>query len=220
MAKISDVVSVTITRETKSVAQAGFGIPLILGPNGAFGVNKVRDYSDLEQVAVDYATTDDEYKAANALFAQTPRPEKIKIGVRATPVAHVQTLDFDADFVTGNNANILRPGELLRSIHLPASALRKRVAFRQQSLVKLGRSAALLIGTCGADGRDFRVTVTAATKRPVQFVFDVVPSRDDLRRTISTTLSFGDYFDDVNGSAEYKQHLTFYFAEQIRQELS
>src|SRR5438093_12842319 len=34
------------------------------------------------------------------------------------------------DFVTGNHTNILQPGELLRSIHLPASALSKRFAFR------------------------------------------------------------------------------------------
>ena len=31
-----------------------------------------------------------------------------------------------SDFVTGNHATILEPGELLRSIHLPAAALRKR----------------------------------------------------------------------------------------------
>jgi CO/xanthine dehydrogenase FAD-binding subunit len=123
------------------------------------------------------------------------------------------------DFVTGNHANVLREGELLRSIHLPASALAKRTVFRQQSLVKLGRSAALLIGTCGQDGHDFRITVSAATKRPVQFAFDQVPSRDELRRKIAATLSFPDYFDDVNGSPEYKQHLTYHFAEQIRAEL-
>ena len=33
------------------------------------------------------------------------------------------------DFVTGNHANVLRPGELLRSIKLPAAALAKRFAF-------------------------------------------------------------------------------------------
>lgn len=123
------------------------------------------------------------------------------------------------DFVTGNHANVLRRGELMRSIHLPASALKKRYAFRQQSLVKLGRSAALLIGTCGDDGHDFRITITAATHRPVRLAFDHVPSRDELRRDISARLSFPDFFDDVNGSAEYKQHLTYYFAEQIREEL-
>ena len=51
------------------------------------------------------------------------------------------------DFVTGNHANVLQPGELLRSIHLPAAALSKRFAFRRASLTQLGRSAALLIGT-------------------------------------------------------------------------
>ena len=29
-----------------------------------------------------------------------------------------------------------------------------------------------------------------------------------------------DWFDDVHGSAAYKRHLTYYFAEQIRAELS
>ena len=38
------------------------------------------------------------------------------------------------DFVTGNHANVLRPGELLRSIHLPAATLAKRFAFRHASL--------------------------------------------------------------------------------------
>ena len=57
------------------------------------------------------------------------------------------------DFVTGNHANVLQPGELLRSIHLPAAALSKRFAFRRASLTHLGRSAALLIGTQRPDGR-------------------------------------------------------------------
>ena len=51
------------------------------------------------------------------------------------------------DFVTGNHMNVLEPGELLRSIHLPASALEKRFAFRRNSLTHLGRSAALVVGT-------------------------------------------------------------------------
>ena len=46
------------------------------------------------------------------------------------------------DFVTGNHANVLRPGELLRSIKIPAAALSKRFAFRRASLTHLGRSSA------------------------------------------------------------------------------
>src|SRR6202012_2876435 len=51
------------------------------------------------------------------------------------------------DFVLGSRRNVLGPGELLRRIDIPATALARRAAFRQLSLAPLGRSAALLIGT-------------------------------------------------------------------------
>jgi len=50
------------------------------------------------------------------------------------------------DFVTGVNQNVLGPGDLLRSIDLPASALQKRTSFRRMSLTHMGRSSVLLIG--------------------------------------------------------------------------
>ena len=38
-------------------------------------------------------------------------------------------------------------------------------------------------------------------------------------RRIFATIPEADYFNDVHGSALYKRHLTYYFAEQIRAEL-
>jgi len=125
-----------------------------------------------------------------------------------------------ASFVTGNHLNVLRPGELLRRIYLPATALSKRFAFRQASLTHLGRSAALLIGTQSKKGNDLLLTITAATPHPVQLHFDKMPSAADLRHEIDTKIPGDGYFDDVHGSAPYKRHLTAYFAEQIRQELA
>jgi CO/xanthine dehydrogenase FAD-binding subunit len=124
------------------------------------------------------------------------------------------------DFVTGNHANILQPGELLRSIHLPASALSKRFAFRHASLTHLGRSAALLIGTQSAAGDDLLITITAATPRPIQLRFKQPPSATELRRMVDERIPADAYFDDVHGSAAYKRQLTRYFAEQIRAELA
>lgn len=124
------------------------------------------------------------------------------------------------DFVTGNHANVLRKGELLRSIHLPAAALSKRAAMRQVSLTRYGRSAALIIGTVGDEGADFLLTITAATPRPIQLRFAECPSADALRRAIDDRLSPEAYFDDVHGSADYKRHVTHYLAEQIRTELA
>jgi CO/xanthine dehydrogenase FAD-binding subunit len=124
------------------------------------------------------------------------------------------------DFVTGNHTNILQPGELLRSIRLPAAALSKRYAFRHASLTHLGRSAALLIGTQNTAADDLLITITAATPRPIQLRFKKAPSATELRRTLDERIPADGYFDDVHGSAAYKRHLTYYFCEQIRAELA
>src|SRR6516164_7205732 len=55
------------------------------------------------------------------------------------------------DFVTGNQRNVLKPGDLLRQIDIPLAALKRRSAFRQISLAPAGRSAALLIGSLTSD---------------------------------------------------------------------
>jgi len=57
-----------------------------------------------------------------------------------------------SDFVTGNNTNVLKPGDLLRQIDIPLAALRRQSAFRQISLTPVGRSAALLIRAIAHDG--------------------------------------------------------------------
>jgi CO/xanthine dehydrogenase FAD-binding subunit len=123
------------------------------------------------------------------------------------------------EFVTGDHRNVLAPGELLRSIRLPAHALRRRFAMRRASLTRLGRSAALLIGTRDEAG-GLLLTITAATPRPVQLRFATPPSAVVLRAAIEAAVPDGAWFDDVNGSPAYKRHLSLYFAEQIRAELA
>jgi CO/xanthine dehydrogenase FAD-binding subunit len=124
------------------------------------------------------------------------------------------------DFVTGDHQNVLRPGELLRSIDLSASALRKRTSFRRMSLTHLGRSSVLLIGTlCPRDGT-WALTVTAATVRPVRIEFPQVPTGDQLQSRLREAIPDALYFDDVHGARAYRKHLTFYFAEEMRRELS
>jgi CO/xanthine dehydrogenase FAD-binding subunit len=122
------------------------------------------------------------------------------------------------DFVTGNHQNVLRPGELLRSIHVPAETLSRTFALRRASLTHLGRSAALLIGTRSPTTGALLLTVTAATARPVQLRFARLPSADELRRALDAAIPDSVYFDDVHGSPAYRRHLTYHFAEQIRVE--
>ncbi len=60
------------------------------------------------------------------------------------------------DFVLGPGRNALDRGALLRSVFLPAAALRSVTAFRQLSLNAAGRSAAVVIGSPVARGRQPR----------------------------------------------------------------
>lgn len=124
------------------------------------------------------------------------------------------------DFVIGDHTNTLQPGELLRNIHLPSTALSKRFAFRHSSLTHQGRSSMLIIGTQNIHADDLLLTITAATTRPVQLRFKQMPDTDELHHHIDTTVPNSLYFDDAHGTSAYRRHLTFYHAEQIRAELA
>src|SRR6201996_4769107 len=123
------------------------------------------------------------------------------------------------DFVTGNNTNVLKSGELLRQIELPLAALKRRSAFRQISLTPVGRSAALLIGTIDGSGA-FALTVTASTKRPVKLSFAAMPDTVELREVIAQAIPDPLYHDDVHGKPFWRKHMTRRLAEKIRAELA
>ncbi|MFJ4286821.1 FAD binding domain-containing protein [Paenarthrobacter nicotinovorans] len=125
-----------------------------------------------------------------------------------------------ADFVTGDMENVLAPGELLRSIHLPAEALSARVAFRRLSLSNLGRSGVLLIGRLDPVF-GLVITVTASTKRPVQlrFAADEVPDAAALAAAVGHSIPQELYHDDIHGLPAWRRDMTVKLAEEIRAEL-
>jgi CO/xanthine dehydrogenase FAD-binding subunit len=124
-----------------------------------------------------------------------------------------------AEFVTGDATNCLAPGELLRSVHLPASALASRVAFRRLSLSNLGRSGVLLIGRLDA-GTSFVLTVTAATRRPVQLRFNALPDTDTLATALDEAIPAGLYHHDIHGLPAWRRDMTYRLADEIRAELA
>jgi len=123
-----------------------------------------------------------------------------------------------ADFVVGNQRNVLAPGDLLRQIDIPLDALKRRSAFRQISLTPVGRSAALLIGSIDAEGA-MRLTVTASTTRPVQLSFAKSPQARELREALLHHIPDALYHDDVHGNPAWRKHMTLRLAEEIRAEL-
>jgi CO/xanthine dehydrogenase FAD-binding subunit len=134
-----------------------------------------------------------------------------------SPDGSERTVDA-GEFVTGNHATILGPGELLRSVHVPATALRKRHAHRRFTLTKMGRSTIFMIGTQSPGGDDLLLTITAGTTRPVRLAFDSMPTADTLQNRIDD-IDADVWFDDPNGTPDHRRHLAKHYAEELRAEL-
>ena len=86
MAKLpySRVVNVTLSRNDAFPTTRGFGVPLLLTNKTVASkldaTLRTRTYGSIDEVAVDFAPTDEFYKAANEAFSQNPRPLQIKAG--------------------------------------------------------------------------------------------------------------------------------------------
>jgi hypothetical protein len=82
---LTNVVNVAITRQTVFPQGPGFGTLLIVGPNSTGVIplgERIRFYDSIAGVGDDFAAITEEYKTANAYFAQSPRPIRVAIGVR------------------------------------------------------------------------------------------------------------------------------------------
>ena len=119
-------------------------------------------------------------------------------------------------FVTGDQTNVLGPGDVVRSVEVSADALGSRTALRKIALSPLGRSGAVLVGRLAPDGA-FVLTVTAATVRPVQLRYPALPDRHVLAADVG---DISEWFTDPHGAADWRRAVSRLLAEQIRAELT
>ena len=72
------VVNVTLSRNDAFPSRRGFGTELILTTVAVTGkvdaTHRTKLYASIDEVAADFATTADAYKAALSAFSQNPRP--------------------------------------------------------------------------------------------------------------------------------------------------
>jgi len=89
MGSINGIVDVQITAGTAGVTAKAFGVGLIVGTSKNFasttaGRYRVREYTGIDAVKIDYLDTTAEYKEAAAYFGQNPRPARVLIGQKWT----------------------------------------------------------------------------------------------------------------------------------------
>ena len=125
------------------------------------------------------------------------------------------------EFVTGLGTNVLAADDVLRSVHLPAAALRARTAYRKLAPSSLGRSGIVVTGRrdTAADGGGFVLVITAATVRPVVFGFPSVPDADGIRAA-HASIADDAWTDDPHGDPDWRRAMALLLAEQVRDELS
>jgi CO/xanthine dehydrogenase FAD-binding subunit len=125
-----------------------------------------------------------------------------------------------AEFVTGATTNVMAEGDVLRSVLLPARALRGRTAFRKIALSPLGRSGAVVVGRRDTvpDGGAFTLVVTASTTKPVCLTFPSVPSGADLSAALAD-IPDRLWYSDAHGAPDWRKAVSSVLGHEIRDEL-
>jgi hypothetical protein len=98
---LDNIVNISISAQSVQMAQAGFGIPLIIGRDHDDWPGRIKTFSDLSEL--DKINFDSPlYRMAQTLMSQNPKVPKAKIGLRFEGETVEQALDAiikeDADF--------------------------------------------------------------------------------------------------------------------------
>lgn len=120
-----------------------------------------------------------------------------------------------AGFVTGVTTTALGPGELVRAIDVPATALRSRVAWRKLALAPLGRAGVFVAGRREASDR-FVLVVGGALPRPGVVEFERMPEPERLAEAVD---ALGEWYADPHGSAAWRRAMSLRLADEVRREL-
>lgn len=123
------------------------------------------------------------------------------------------------DFVTDVGITALGPGDVLRAIRIPVSALTEPTAMRKVAYAPLGRSGAIVIARrrSGPDGpAGVTVALSAGTRRPI--VIDAPDASTALAAVVAVPPH--EYHDDAHGKAAWRRGITQHLAAEVIAEVA
>lgn len=98
---VSKVVNVTISTAPTFPERVGFGLLNIIGISARLpSAERMRVYATMDEVAVDFFPADEEYKAAQIAFNQSPRSTELAISRRFPTAVAGSLVGTDVDVVT------------------------------------------------------------------------------------------------------------------------
>lgn len=94
---LEDIVNITIRASGAGITRKGFSMPLVLAYHTHWSGALVRTYTGLSGMVTDgFSTTEPAYEIASVIFAQSPRPPKIKVARRTRAYTQVIRLTPEA----------------------------------------------------------------------------------------------------------------------------
>lgn len=175
---ISNSVQVSIDIASSAVSAPGFGIPLILPLTVPAGfTERTRTYTSAADMLDDgFLVTDQAYLEALTITSQRPRPQRFKVGRRATAVAQSRVLTLPADptdsvaypiVINGVTINTATLDGTSTTAELQAALVTAINASSQAGLVTAANSGADVIVTSDQAGIPFTVALGTQPAAPI-----------------------------------------------------
>ncbi len=110
-----------------------------------------------------------------------------------------------ADFQTAPQQTILQPGEVLRSVKIPAANLTGwQTCFKRMSVCTAGYAIAIVVTAYHPQTRQVKFGVGGSVPSPRLVEFESVPTAEQ----IVAAFREQSFLDDERGSAAYRRHIT------------
>lgn len=159
MAFIDELVSITITRDTRSPSQAGFGTVLVAAFHALYA-DRVRAYAGLDEMVTDgFTPYDPAYRAAAAVFAQDPAPPSIKLGRRT--LAMTQVIDLTPGSPSAGEVFTAKVDGLTATYTADSSPSLAEVCTGLAAAINALGVASAIVATCASSASE--QTLTGAT---------------------------------------------------------
>lgn len=167
---LSNEVLVNITKESSALTLPGFGVPLILASTVPAGfTERLRYYNDAADMLDDgFVETDLAYVQARVALSQRPKPSRVAIGRRATPVAQSQVFTLPADPDNSVTYSITINGTVITTATLDSTSTTAELQAALVAAINASTEAGAV--TAANSGADVIVT---ADEAGIPFTFSI-----------------------------------------------
>lgn len=113
------------------------------------------------------------------------------------------------DFQLAPQQTILKPGEVLRKIWIPAENLAGwQTSFKRMAVSTAGYAIAIVVTAYNQSTKKMRFGIGGSVIAPRLIEFETIPTEAEIATALTTQIPPIDYLDDERASANYRRHIT------------